>query len=211
MKLEIHKPTSEEVLHAVLSGRKTVLVARPAPEAWEALQAAFQIMCEELGIADQDYTVDVSFVNSLKAGPQADGATERRNLHPIEMELKIDNGFQVLGVLAHEMFHVRDLVKGFMTDKNGVELYHGQPVFNLPKHGENIHMIQPDEIEAYQGMFPLALKVLDRLPPKVAKVFTEDYLADVRPPTLREYYLHEAQELENKIKKAKQTSQDVVD
>jgi hypothetical protein len=201
MKFQIHKPTDVEILHAVLAGQQRQLIARPAGKSWTALQAAFQIMCEELGIADKPNTVEVSFLHILHPGPDADGATSGASLDPIQMELKIMDGYQVLPILAHEMFHVRDLVTGVMKYEGHNELYHGQPVRKVKNH-----MLSADEAEAYRCMFPLTLKVLDRLPLNLAVVFTKDYETDVRPPTLREYYVREGERLTAKIKKAEQAA-----
>jgi hypothetical protein len=203
MKFEIYEPTADDAIRALLAGHTRLAIAKPSPKAWAALQAAFQIMCEELGIADKPDRVVVRFTHCMEAGPEADGATLSGKRNPIFMELKIQNGYEVLKVLAHEMFHVRDITNGVMcNDKDGTSLYHGQRV---PK--SKSFLTQADEIEAYEGMYSLALKVLDRLPPAIAESFTEGYVEDVRPPTLREYYEAEGAEQQKRIEKAKTASQ----
>jgi hypothetical protein len=199
MKLKLHEPNEADVLHAILAGAHSLLVAKPAPRPWMALQAAFQIMCEELSIADKSTTVEVTFQRCMNRAPDSDGITSSAQLDPILMELKIQAGYELLPVLAHEMFHVRDLVTGVMSNgKDGVSLYHGKPV---PK--TKSFLTQADEVEAYEGMWALAVKTLDRLPPNIAKVFTKDYLDDIRPPTLREYYETRGVAQKARIEKAK--------
>jgi hypothetical protein len=202
MELKLHDPNDKEIIRALFRNGGSIELMKPKGKGWDAFQAAFGIMCEELGIADKPNVVEVSFVPKMRDG--VDGATDNVSADPILVELKVKAPFEVLSTFAHEMFHVRNLVTGASEVRDGKLMYRGQPIQKSSNPLEEV--LRPDELEAYEGMHPLTLKVLGRLPADLAEVYTDSYKAMLPPPTLPEFYLEERELLKAKIKEAKEAA-----
>lgn len=167
-------PEPAELLADMMLGPPRII--NPRHDFQQAVEAAFYLICEELGIADRPNTVEFVFLSRTGSGPNTTGTTDNRYTDPAQVELKMQMPFQLLPTLAHEMVHVRDTINGAFTFdiEAGRKLFHGQPVrVNRKKKYEELTC--PDEIESYERMYPLTFAVMEKVDPKLLTPFTESY------------------------------------
>lgn len=184
--------------------------AEPREPFASILRSAFDILCQELGLADDPRTVDMSFVDNLG---DSDGTTSNVDTDPFVVTLQTGAPWQVLSTLAHEMIHVRDLAKGILRVEDDEVYYNGKKVndsfVNRTKQLQQDDLGIPQEREAYDKMWPLSLYVLHNLSPDHQAYLTKAYTESLKPPTLNDYYTKRRDQRIKKVEEAEKIFQKV--
>lgn len=192
MKLNFTAPDLDpaEALSLILNEGKLPKAGEPIEPLRGIIFSAFDILCRELGLADDPRTVDMSFVSELKG---SDGQTNNEATGPFKVSVSMNQSpWSVLSTIAHEMVHVRDIATDTLLYKNG-DLYYrnkkmdGDVILKI-KEADLDSAAIPYEREAYDRMWPLALKVLEGLSPEHRDYLNGVYVKHLKPPTLGEYY-----------------------
>lgn len=137
-------------------------------------QEAFAICCDELGIADKNYTVCITLKRKLELGSANTDMHLKPGL-PISVQLKIGKRADAMFLaFVHEMVHVRQLVSGdfkLIADKQAPG---GCQIFwcGKPQNALKLRLLKnwfvsadPSEVEACGRMDSLYDALLMRLAP----------------------------------------------
>lgn len=174
----------------MLGGGGQQVGAIPKEPLNSVIHSAFDILCQELGIANDPRTVNVSFLGHISEG--TDGRTYNDHTDPFKVVIKIESPHETLSTFAHEMVHVKDLALGILVQKGDDLFYKGQklngPMASILTKAQLQDVGFPHEREAYALMYPLTFKVLEGLSPEHKAYLNRVYAQSLEPPTLAEYY-----------------------
>lgn len=228
MKLEFVAPKKQleglDILTAILGGKNGVKIlglnkkglqiqaeaAEPREPFASIFKSAFDILCQELGLADDPRTVNMSFLQGLD---DSDGTTSNVDTDPFVVTLKVSAPWQVISTLAHEMIHVRDLAKGDLYIKDDDVYFHGKKVNDNFIRNAKMRGLDdlgiPHEREAYDKMWPLSLLVLNKLSPEHRLYLNKAYVDSLKPPTLTEFWEKRQLKRTEKVRTANQVLESV--
>lgn len=203
MKFEIIKDDKYKRPH-----RQTQQMMVPSDDLMALIEATFNIVQNELGLAQDPRTVRMGFFDTL-GGPE--GETKNDSVDPVIVHFAMDAPFDLVGTICHEMVHVRDITRGDLKFDHDADamFYKGRKVNSdmaiLATKMELDMLVFPWEKIAYDSMFPLALTVLKKLPAAQLSFLNSQYAEAMMPPSLTAYYEKKRGEIGKIEKKAIET------
>jgi hypothetical protein len=202
-----------EILPLILAGKKPPRGMMPRGPWKDTFEEAFYLIQDDLGLNDNLSSVEIVILEYIPGNEMADGQTRNDLKDPYHIMLKAMSPHHTIGVLAHEMIHVRDIATGVLalSNKGKTLSYQGKKV-NRDLAIKSIELNQesvalPHERTAYNLAPSLTLRVFEKLSPANRKWLEKEYQETLKPPTLLDYYKRDVQRRIEKNKKAEEAFQ----